>query len=247
MIIESLEQIKEDRLRRERLQMLRRRMGAFKQALHALPRTPDVITPNHADLSALEPFHSIIFDFPPEVVVTKDTFTGALDQWPDAAAEWRNSSVQQLFQLLHKPFDVSALSLATAFFRCRWCTEPITYPRILKHACLTTNHSKLDDEEDEFLHTNIWTTPWNHGGEQVSFDEEASTFARQIIKSCGQDPLTITMSDMDILDCRVECVRCAHRSRGRLIMGWKQAVCVSKVFTGNDATSNFLLPGKASP
>ena len=30
----------------------------------------------------------------------------------------------------------SALELATTFFKCYWCTEPISYPRILTHGCL---------------------------------------------------------------------------------------------------------------
>jgi hypothetical protein len=32
------------------------------------------------------------------------------------------------------------------------------------------------------------------------------------------------MSDMDGRDYRVECLRCTHPSRGRLVMRWKTAV-----------------------
>jgi hypothetical protein len=33
------------------------------------------------------------------------------------------------------------LELATTFFKCYWCTEPISYPRILMHGCLLKDTS----------------------------------------------------------------------------------------------------------
>ena len=39
------------------------------------------------------------------------------------------------------------LELAATLFKCHWCTEPITYPRILAHRCLL--RSTKDDEAQE--------------------------------------------------------------------------------------------------
>ncbi|KAF9469335.1 hypothetical protein BDZ94DRAFT_374652 [Collybia nuda] len=230
-IIETLEEVKEDRLKRERLQMLRRRVGTLRSALMELPQTTDIV-PDFADICAVQPFRTIIFKTPREDSLTKEQFAASLTEFSNIAAEWRTSCVQQLFELLPRPFDVSALKLATVFFRCHWCTEPITYPRILKHACLVKRYSDLDDDDDELQQACSPVLPWNLGGEQISFDDEASSFARDIIKSCGQDPERVTMSEMDVLDPRVECLCCAHPSRGRLVMKWKIAVSVVKSQVG---------------
>jgi hypothetical protein len=48
---------------------------------------------------------------------------------------------------------MNALGLATTFFKCHWCTEPISYPRILMHGCLyndvKTNEEAGDEEVEE--------------------------------------------------------------------------------------------------
>ncbi|KAF9484129.1 hypothetical protein BDN70DRAFT_989905 [Pholiota conissans] len=49
--------------------------------------------------------------------------------------------------------DCTPLMLATAFFKCRFCTDPISYPRILMHKCLRTRRKIISsgkaDAKDE--------------------------------------------------------------------------------------------------
>ncbi len=74
--------------------------------------------------------------------------------------------------------------------------------------------------------------PWNEGGHDVWIDEEATGYAKAIIRACGEDPETVTSTAMNMRhDIRVECMRCvpanAAKSRGRTrrVMTWKTAVC----------------------
>jgi len=64
---------------------------------------------------------------------------------------WRKEADEYLVNLVPQPSSkktkgrsnkgnetavANPLELAATFFKCRWCTEPITYPRILAHRCL---------------------------------------------------------------------------------------------------------------
>lgn len=83
--------------------------------------------------------------------------------------------------------------------------------------------------------TNVWNkmssyfgSDWNEGNDQISVDDEASGFARVIVKACGVDPDTTSFERMRELDARVECVRCSEKMknklRSRLVMNWTTAV-----------------------
>jgi len=83
--------------------------------------------------------------------------------------------------------------------------------------------------------TNVWNkmsfyfgSDWNEGSDQISVDDEASGFARVIVKACGEDPDTTSFERMQELDARVECVRCSEKMknklRSRLVMNWTTAV-----------------------
>lgn len=72
---------------------------------------------------------------------------------------------------------------------------------------------------------------WNEGGDQVFVDDEATGVANIIVKVCGEDPATATVSRMDSNDSRLECLRCCRSYKSkpskRLIMNWKTAVRAS--------------------
>lgn len=71
--------------------------------------------------------------------------------------------------------------------------------------------------------------PWNDGNDQVAFDEEASEIAISLVTLCGEDPNTMTTEQMDNIEARVEYIRGAHNSRGRLVMTWRLAVSLPNV------------------
>ena len=166
----------------------------------------------------------------------------------------------------------SALELATTFFKCYWCTEPISYPRILMHGCLLKAvklqeeaEGEEDDESDSDMEdfeedmvvdargpqvlrppkevtpdmafpmvSDYYSLGMCAGKEGVSYDEEASNFARDIITACGQDPMTVTYAAMEKIHARLECLRCSQAMQAkqkakqvRLVMKWNMAVCPS--------------------
>ena len=196
---------------------------------------------------------------------------------PDITASWRESADEHLLDLLPQKATSSTtkkgkaksksmsncLELATTFFNCQWCREPISYPRILMHYCIRLRRrigpegddgeEDLDEEvEFEDRKLAVWNkmsfwygTDWNESKDQVTFDDEASGFARVIVKACGEDPDTVTSDRMKEIDARVECLRCAKEGRyaSRLVMNWTTAVKKNNRLSvsWNDITENFVI------
>lgn len=145
--------------------------------------------------------------------------------------------------------DRSALNLATSIFYCKWCgpDHPLTYPFILEHECLFERHApenahdyipsrnpKRRDEDRQITYLNEEdkadpNAPWNEGGDQIIFFEEASEFASAIVLALGKDPSVATWEELDEGNERVECLHCRlpdnsnHRLK-RVAMDWRHAV-----------------------
>lgn len=70
-----------------------------------------------------------------------DVVLKKIAQLPGFITEWRQKTDQYLASLIprsrqqRRNDNASSLELATSFFKCRMCTEPISYPRILMHHC----------------------------------------------------------------------------------------------------------------
>jgi hypothetical protein len=223
-VVAQLEQLKAARLTEERQKVLWSRMLLLRNfvAEYGATQARNKPLPNAADVAALEPFHSLIFKSPVDTILQESDFADLRPKFGQLCDEWIKSNSKLLLRLLPQSSTINDLDLAATFFQCHWCQEPISYPRILKHECLTRNRSGV--ESDELLQACLYHIPWNYGGKQVAFAKECHARAKEIISVCGQDPHSITMSEMDDLDYRVECLPCAHPSRGRLVMRWKTAV-----------------------
>lgn len=212
----------------DRLFLLEDRISFLRCVIntYAFTRLGSEILPTYADFAVMEPFQSLIFETPSERKLDNRSFEVHADLLPSLSEEWRNSSIKLLEKLIPNFWKTElaggggVLGLATTFFRCKWCTDSITYPRVLVHKCLQDNHS----DGGGVLGTN-GHQPWNCNHNQVSFDGDASNAAKGIISICGEDPETVSAITMDELDRRVECLRCVHPSQGRLVMRWKMAVC----------------------
>ncbi|KAG6901445.1 hypothetical protein C0995_011958, partial [Termitomyces sp. Mi166 len=85
---------------------------------------------------------------------------------------------------------------------------------------------KPSGDDVELYDLALWPErPWNFGGNQVEFDEEAAEYARDVITVCGGDPRQVSAEAMDEFDRRVECLRCSQAKRkGRLAMRWTTAI-----------------------
>jgi hypothetical protein len=242
--VEYLEAIKADRLRELRLTMIKGRMATFlgmlKQYFSTRPTAE--ILPIAADFCYMEPFRSLIIDTPGEVDITRNSFDEHLDQLPALTTRWLQACKEQLIRLTPSNTTLEAitdddsarLDLATTFFRCKWCTDPVSYPRVLEHRCIVgarNNNVEDSDPDSVFIAAcgALGSGPWNYGNDQLEFEEEASSSARGILTACGVDPDTTTAATMNMMDHRIECLRCSNKS-GRLVMRWKTAACVFKPY-----------------
>ncbi|KAJ7685466.1 hypothetical protein DFH06DRAFT_43974 [Mycena polygramma] len=230
-LVEYLTEVKRLRLERHRIDTLSTRILVLTAAaikdLNALaicevrPSIPDV---------CVMPEYRAILERPSETDVQKEDFEELLTHLPEQADQWRKSNIQLLLQLLpgskkqgNKTLDIRPLELCTTFFRCHSCREPISYPRILSHACLNKLGSHIEEDDDILLQA-FRSAPWIYGQKGIVFDTEASSITAMLIKLCGHDPKTLTSAAMDELDLRFECLRCVHPSKGRLVMKWRIAL-----------------------
>ena len=205
--------------------------------------------------------------------ISKEDFKNAKPQLRNLITSWKEETDHYLAALIPQPSGkgkekesrnskTSVLELATTFFKCDWCTEPISYPRILMHSCLIEDQEKAEDEEEDECDmedlevadargpraprppkkitfntvfptlSECYSLGMCAGKEGVTFAEEASNVARDIIMACGQDPMTVTYTAMEEMDARLECLRCSRAMQAkqkaksaRLVMKWPMAVC----------------------
>ncbi|KAJ7087753.1 hypothetical protein C8R44DRAFT_26521 [Mycena epipterygia] len=228
-LVAFLEEVKRQRLQSARIVVLRARISTLaavaQNQLSAMPISE--VRPSINDVCAMPEYRAIL-EFPSDTIITKKHFVELLANLPGQTDQWRKSNTELLLKLLpkqkgNKKLDTSRLDLCTTFFRCHSCREPISYPRILSHACLLKGPEKSEEEVDVLFQA-CRQAPWVHGQETIVFDTEASDITTMLIKMCGRDPKIMTSSAMDELDSRFECLRCAHPRQGRLVMKWRIAL-----------------------
>ncbi|KAF9484130.1 hypothetical protein BDN70DRAFT_917980 [Pholiota conissans] len=226
------------------------------------------IRPSTSTLAKMEPILSIIKTIKgndDEDVTKARLVSGAADFIPDFLRAWRSEADEFLCHLLigkataatsvDKTVDSTApLKLATTFFKCRFCTNPISYPRILMHKCLRTGRkitppdgeeAPIDSDEDKPEHfhgvPNVtekevwnkmsrWASPtWHETLQFISVDEAAMKSAKAITETCVEDPDTVTAEAMKDRKVWLECKRCSlpqvkGKARSREIMNRNMAI-----------------------
>ncbi|KAF9448882.1 hypothetical protein P691DRAFT_813470 [Macrolepiota fuliginosa MF-IS2] len=246
-LIDHLEAVKVLRLEREKQTRIVRRCESLSKKISAWAKQQSRYDtmPKTLDVALGEPFNSYILsgsDSEPTFITDSDKFGKALGHF---AEEWNESRNQFLASLLPKSVrgagkasakgkgraDIStkALELATTFFQCSSCVEPISYPRVLAHECLrqpctSGNRRDSDPETLQALSITYFPRPWMCDCEDLTFDQEASEIARAIVQVCGENPDELTAERMDEMDCRLECTRCSEPKKGRWVMKWRMAV-----------------------
>jgi len=207
----------------------------------------------------------------------------------DLITSWKEESDCYLATLIPQPFGkgkqkdpnnskTNPLELATTFFKCYWCTEPVGYPRILMHGCFRKTVKSQDEARDEKgdesdtedqeedadidacgpreprppnkitpelilpMLSGYYSLGLRAGVEGVTYDEEASNTARDIIMACGEDPKTVTSAAMEEKPIRLECLRCSRAMQAkqksksnRHVMKWNMAVGPSSLISSTTA------------
>jgi hypothetical protein len=117
---------------------------------------PSILPPT-SYIANLEPFRTLLKTLPLEDNVSNQYLSGMQSTLSKLTEAWRREADLYLLGLLSnappststdEEIDRAPLELATTFFKCNWCTEPITYPRILMHGCLRNRRCKDADEEE---------------------------------------------------------------------------------------------------
>ncbi|KAG6824822.1 hypothetical protein H0H87_010942, partial [Tephrocybe sp. NHM501043] len=188
------------------------------------------LRPTFADINTTEPFRSFIFSTPASTALTNTDFSALENEMPLAHRRWEEASTSFLKTLLPAIYQGPSpnLNLATVFFRCKWCREPLSYPRVLVHKCFQNLGRQSDGVDLAVPNADLGQLqlqkgdrPWNWGTEQVTFHDEASKNAWEIVEACGADPLETVKESMDAIDCMLECLCCEKEGRA---MNWESAI-----------------------
>ncbi|KAF5358484.1 hypothetical protein D9756_001346 [Leucocoprinus leucothites] len=243
-LIDHLEAVQALRLEQEKQDRVARRGDDLAQKIvtWSMDKSQLDALPQVLDFALSEPFKSMLLNEADEELKLNDLeLFGEFDRFLE---NWNGLRDQFLISLT--PFSSQAsesdakgkgkakasptvLDLATTFFQCPGCTEPISYPRVLAHECLHTfsvqsNRRDADPEHLAMLSNGSHYRPWLCDAQDLIFDQEASSIAKMVVKECGENPDEATAERMDELDCRLECLRCAEPKKGRLVMKWRMAI-----------------------
>lgn len=239
-LFEVMEEIKGERLQRERQAILTRRQKIVADLLMAYRLTRPItdIIPGPADMYEMHEFKTIIEDTPFDEEVTERTFEQLMTKLPSFIDKWRDEKDAELLHIMDASYtlenDRSKLDLATAVFKCYFCPPFISYPRILFHFCLF-NHADLNRSRRKGLGRKLKDCVWNCS-KGVSIVEDRTRFTR-IVECYGLDPDLTTAAQLDQLDARLECIDQRTTSK-HLMMDWRSAVSpcrcavVSRSLTG---------------
>lgn len=204
------------------------------------------IIPPLADIHEMDDI-KLILNAPSEKVISEEYEYSYIDRiieqrLPKMTKEWRRAKDIELLSLIPiskkdtkasspNAHDVSKLSLATTFFHCDVCRTAISYPRILVHKCLSQfpDHPSLDIlDERFFVFMDLGSEPWNFE-KRIRFHRSAHTMARRVVRSCGLNPNTATISDMNDADYWLEDVSPPNKGESsheysRPVMRWSTAM-----------------------
>jgi hypothetical protein len=234
-----MEEAKAQRLERERVDLITKRQKLLISLLEAYCRTRDAneIIPKVGDVVLMPPFAAIL-ESDSEVVVTTHSFADAMHQLPDLCAKWRQEKDEFLLSLLPAPVHNAnikspkkLLELATTLFECKACYQPISYPRILSHKCLTDDSWAWRMGKEIRQYSSMSHFPWNFGGVWLVYHEEGAKYAAEVLKACNMNPAATTAEEMDSRNMRFVC-ECEYAELIRALpdirhfMDWRKAVRV---------------------
>lgn len=180
-----------------------------------------------------------IFDLSSDEAADRNAFYEALlPELPRIAEVWRDDLMSQINKYLRSlfsdlPNDVDLTQLAQChYFRCKTgrspdCAHfrPIPLHYLLSHECFTMRpepEAFTGDMEVDARDFYFDSTRWTINDDVV---EPCVSQMRHIITAFGQDPTSVTVVEMDRLETRVWCTRCAEEyPHSRIILTWREAV-----------------------
>ncbi|KAJ7074152.1 hypothetical protein C8F01DRAFT_1099429 [Mycena amicta] len=231
-LVQLMQQITGKMERRKRKALLEARQRHLLAVLkdYLAERPLDEINPRAIDFCFMTPIKAMLLDPSKVAYTSEESFDILRLDLPQLSEDWRLSKMQYLLGLLPptQSKNTTILERATTFFRCAECNEPIGYPRILAHACLTIlghGHRNRDEsDEDVQLYTNLDSEPWDLEERRVSHFPEAVASAVSVVRACGLDEERTTVQDMEDVRSWLECLACRHKTRGKAVFRWRKAI-----------------------
>ncbi|KAJ7172194.1 hypothetical protein C8R46DRAFT_893686 [Mycena filopes] len=223
-----MQSVTEKMQRRKRKALLKNRQRLLLSILkqYSLERPIDEVHPRFIDVCVLPHIKAMLEDPSMDAYTTEESFQEVIDDLPRLFAAWREEKTLSLLHLLPGGPDRDLLLRATTYFRCASCKEPIAYPRILAHKCLSDlqhGHRNRDDDLT-VLCISLDSEPWNCDGKRVAYYPTAEASAHSVVRACGFDTEVTTVQDMDDVNPWIECVCCSHKVRGRAVFRWRKGV-----------------------
>lgn len=247
---ECMEQAREDRIVRDRMQVLQERWTPLEATLTTLSHLPEARAYNIAigDIALMPEIREIV-DVSEEVSVDEASFAEVHAKFGDMAERWKLDGAAKLRELVFqwlptlvqpkpketkregkgkakaKP-EVDVLELATVRFHCNNCHDggvALYWPGVLAHECLRdVPHSEEDDAYKRFICDKMMRRPSTamFGHLDRLKVAEPSNAAKAVIRLCGKNPDTATVEDMNSLN--VMLLRDDDQIRT-----WRNAVCLS--------------------
>ncbi|KAF7302739.1 F-box domain-containing protein [Mycena chlorophos] len=224
-LVQYMQVMKEKRLAREfaALVLVRKNTAAavFRAFKHAqLPWT--AVMPGLEDFYEFAPIVALLKK-PADVDVLEADFEALLPEFPSLITTWRDSLPAKVLERHADLENEDKLKLAKCVFKCALCPGnnnfgaflglssgsrmshfgPLLWPRVLSHHCL----SHLPGLP--WMLSTLKPIRWS--AESLEFDKPASEVIVRLVELCGLDPETATVEEMDALDARFACHRCAVR------------------------------------
>ncbi|KAK0463740.1 uncharacterized protein EV420DRAFT_1519856 [Desarmillaria tabescens] len=227
-LLNLLEDARGKVLKKKRKTIYKTRLNIVSNLVKAhAAENPDKITPSAADICVIPKIKAILENNDVEIYEKEEDFSDLKAELPKISREWRRSKGMYSLSLMPgNKHDISRLSLATTFFKCHQCTEPISYPRVLAHKCMTALRHGYRNRSDDLvlLCKGLQAEPWNFDRNGVECYELAGGCAVDVVRASGLRAEKATVEDMERADVWLECMNCRAPERGSVVFQWRQAI-----------------------
>ncbi|KAK0441934.1 hypothetical protein EV421DRAFT_1810816 [Armillaria borealis] len=227
-LLNLLEDAREKVLKKKRKNIYKTRLNIVYNLVKAhAAENPYKIAPSTADVCVIPKIKAILENINVELYNNEEDFADIKAELPRISREWRRSKGMYLLSLMPgNKHDISRLSLATTLFKCHECTEPISYPRVLAHRCMTALRHGYRNQSDDMvlLCKGLQAEPWNFNRNGVECYELAGGCAVDVVRASGLRAEKATVEDMERADVWLECMNCRVPERGSVVFQSRQAI-----------------------
>ncbi|KJA27584.1 hypothetical protein HYPSUDRAFT_62657 [Hypholoma sublateritium FD-334 SS-4] len=238
-INEYMEEVKHQRLEKERKGLLTERLILLKKAYTHFTSSVPILNTDLIATAAemyMEPcIRDIIGNLPKNKSLTKGDLLGKLAAiFHDANERVRRRIDNELLKHAINAYKTAGgdfinpttvFNLATTLFQCNsiFCSQYYWYDAIVAHKCTRSNAFPKSLKDADII-ADCLGPDKHRSHENITVDVDGIVIARHLIRLCGLDPLDMTRTTMDNINPIFECLLCNDAANGRATMTWSRAV-----------------------